>query len=38
MGVAFAKLKAFDGFAAQPCCAWYYKDASFKFLGNITFW
>ena len=38
MGVAFAKLKDSDGFAAQPAGARYYKDASFNHMGNITFW
>ena len=37
-GSAFAKLKASDGFAAQPSGARYYKDASFNHMGNITFW
>jgi uncharacterized protein (TIGR02145 family) len=38
MGAAFAKLKAPDGFAAKPCGARYFKDASFNHMGRITFW
>lgn len=37
-GAAFGKLRAPDGFAAQPAGARYYKDASFNHMGNITFW
>ena len=38
MRAAFSRLKAPDGFAAQPCGARYYKDASFNHLGTIGFW
>jgi uncharacterized protein (TIGR02145 family) len=36
--VAFARLKAQDGFAAQPAGARYYKDASFNHLSTVGFW
>ncbi|MFA4934150.1 MAG: fibrobacter succinogenes major paralogous domain-containing protein [Candidatus Omnitrophota bacterium] len=38
MSTAFSKLKAPEGFAAYPCGARYYKDASFNHLGTIGFW
>lgn len=38
MKAAFAKLKAVDGFAAQPSGARYFKDASFNHLGTVGFW